>query len=1060
LAVMDDSGRLIQVINKSSGLLGNSVWNLFTDNQNGLWVALNNGISRVDLPAPLTYYGENNGIDGTVESIVRHKGILYIATPSGLYYIAANAPVRRISDFRPYKLFAEPRFLLASGYNSGTYTMEKGDMVRISDYSGYIFCQSRLDSNRVFIGLDDGIAAIYLKEGTWRDEGKIALETGPIRDMVENDAGDLWLGTSGGIIYRLRFPHPGTFSTVVQIETFEEGRGLSSSSQNHILRYQGQALIANNNGLLQYVDATDSFTPAGPFADSAANPERSVLDMATDQFQTIWLFSKTPAGLSLEQGTIFAGKYHWDSSPFRPLSDFYYYAIYPDPLHDGVVWLGGAEGLIRYDSGIKKGYKSEFSCMIRRVYTLDDSSIYSGNPLLDASPALHYDLNSLRFEYAAPFFENEPATRYQIMLDGFDPNWSAWSAETKATYTNIPAGKYQFRVRARNIYGKISKTADFPFTIHPPWFQSWWSYALYFLVLCMVFFGLVRLRSLKLEKEKKVLEKIVDERTDEIIVQNRRLEEQAEKLKEMDATKSRFFANISHEFRTPLTLIIGPVEEMLSNSFKGSTEKSFRTILLNAKRLLRLINQLLDLSKLDSGQMKLSAAAGDLSSFLKGILFSFSSYAEIKQIHLQYIEQQPSGLIYFDNDKIEKIAYNLISNALKFTPAGGYITLTVKDYTGTAQNYPEGAVEIIIYDSGIGIDKAYLSNVFERFVQGNPVRISGKGGSGIGLALTRELVEQHHGEIHISSEPNEGTAVSIILPKGKNHLTPDQIVVLPNSDHIKIHTVDLVLAGIDESIRTSDLSSASLIKDDPALIMVIEDHPDVRSYICEHLTETYQVEEAVDGESGLEKSIKMIPDLIISDIMMPGMDGYELTAKLKSNPVTSHIPIILLTARASDKDRIQGLELGADDYLIKPFNVRELLVRIKNLISVRRDLREFFKKELSFQPNQTDHFTMDNKFIGDVCRIIESHISDPALNTDFVQKRMSMSQRQFYRKIHALTGQSPGQLIRSMRLKQARQILGKGGSNISQIAFEVGFTNLSYFSKCFRDQYGKLPSEI
>ena len=449
-----------------------------------------------------------------------------------------------------------------------------------------------------------------------------------------------------------------------------------------------------------------------------------------------------------------------------------------------------------------------------------------------------------------------------------------------------------------------------------------------------------------------------------------------------------------------------------------------------------------------------------LSSFISVVINSFSSLAESRNILLHYIKPQEEIEIYFDCDKLEKILYNLLSNAFKFTPENGFITVALHSVLPIPDSYPHGAVKISVDDSGVGIPDDEISNIYERFTQGQNSNIHLFEGSGIGLALTRELVDLHHGEINITSTLNEGTKFDVILPMGKNHLKPDEIVERSEEEATVGPDIDIHMAGIKSEIDHQPLQEQLKSTSEKHLVLIVEDHPEVRDYIREHLEDDYQVIEAENGVMGVNIAKDQLPDLIISDVMMPEMNGYELTDILKKDALTSHIPIILLTAKASDEARIEGLETGADAYMAKPFNAKELEVRVKNLIEMRSKLREKFRKDFLLEPAEATAVSFDDEFINRVHDTIEKKMADPEFSVEVLLKDFAFGQRQFTRKVVALTGQTPVQFIRIMRIKRAKKMIEQKAGTISQIAFEVGFNNLSYFSKCFRQQFGKLPSEI
>ncbi len=722
------------------------------------------------------------------------------------------------------------------------------------------------------------------------------------------------------------------------------------------------------------------------------------------------------------------------------------HAIYPEK--DGVVWFGGTQGLVRFDQNVTKNYEHGVNAAIRQV-SVADSVVFFGNENSSQNYRLPYENNSMQFGYALPSYEGESVNQFQYFLEGFDKNWSNWTLDTQKDYTNLPEGDYTFKVKARNVYQTLGTEDQFSFSILSPWYRTWWAYITY-ATLSLGFIQLIiQWRSRQLKLEKLQLEHTVTERTNKIVIKNKQLEEQAVKLKEMDKVKSNFFANISHEFRTPLTLIMGPLQGKSTDEEATIPKKEYNMMRSNADRLLRLINQLLDLSKLETGGLKLQATKRNIVPFVKGLVMSFESLASSEQVALEVIADQQESELYFDDDKLEKILFNLVSNALKFTDKNGRIVVEMRD--------KHDKVIIEVKDSGIGIVSDQLTHVFDRFYQVDGSQTKLQEGSGIGLALTKELVELHHGTIEVTSKPGEGSQFTVTLLKGTTHFDSGEVVERPPVEKDKMQ---LNFNSKGKAEPGSDTEEFGIESIDHLLILVVEDNDDVREYIKGHLSPDYAVIEAKNGEEGLTIAREQIPDLVISDVMMPIMDGFELTSKLKTDIKTSHIPVILLTAKAGSEDKIEGLETGADDYLTKPFDGKELIARINNLIKVRQTLWERISKELMMQPASVTVPSMEENFITQVIEEIEEHMSDSELSVEKLSDAMAMSRIHLHRKLKALTDQSASQFIRTIRLKRAKQLLEQKSATVTEIAYEVGFNNISYFAKCFKEQFGVLPSEF
>jgi DNA-binding response OmpR family regulator/two-component sensor histidine kinase len=488
----------------------------------------------------------------------------------------------------------------------------------------------------------------------------------------------------------------------------------------------------------------------------------------------------------------------------------------------------------------------------------------------------------------------------------------------------------------------------------------------------------------------------------------------------------------------------------------------------NAQRLLRLINQLLDLSKLEAGGMKLQASKQNIVSFVKGIARSFESSAGKRDITLAVEVDAEEIEMYFDRDKLEKVLVNLLSNAFKFTPEGGRVVVSLRrdvqssTSLSTRLNVLTDWLVMTVVDTGIGIPKDQLDRVFDRFYQVDASQKREQEGSGIGLALTKELIELHCGSIHVTSEEGRGTTFTVRLPLGREHLKDDE-VVFENRKGEAFELSDLPLSHSPAlpllPIVGDDKQSPAAASEQPApLVLIIEDNADVRAYIKSYLVPAYRIEEAKDGMDGIEKAINLIPDLIISDVMMPKMNGYEVCGRLKLNEKTSHIPIILLTAKAGQESKIEGLETGADDYLTKPFDASELLVRMRNLIELRRKLRAKFSVGHVLKPGEIAVTSIDDQFLQKAMAVVEKRIGDENFSVDEFAREVGMSRSQLHRKLTALTNQAPSDFIRYMRLHRAKELLEKNVGTVSEIAFAVGFTSVAYFSKCFKEQFGVVAS--
>lgn len=535
------------------------------------------------------------------------------------------------------------------------------------------------------------------------------------------------------------------------------------------------------------------------------------------------------------------------------------------------------------------------------------------------------------------------------------------------------------------------------------------------------------------------------------------LEEQTEKLKEMDETKSRFFANISHEFRTPLTLILGLVNKQISNYENAPIRQDSETMKRNANRLLQLINQLLDLSKLESGEISLSVAKDDILEFSRKTIILFESHAESKKINILFnghdMTKKKSAdkiIIYFDHDKMQKVITNLLSNAIKFATAESTIHVNVLK--------KGDFVSIGVTNIGKGIASEKLSNVFDRFYQVDTASTRAYEGTGIGLALVKELMELHHGKVNVISE-SKVTTFTLTLPLDENLYTLEERVLLKDRESESVE--DSIEAKSSNNVEQKTIFSENEETEkltDQLEILIVEDNPDLRDYISDILKKDYKVIKAVDGIDGLRKAEESVPDLIISDVMMPNMDGYELCKRLKTSEKTNHIPVIILTAKASQQNKLEGLETGADDYLIKPFDEVELLIRIKNLITIREKLQKKYRQNAWLKPSKLNITSVQQKFIEDIKEIIEKNLDNSQYSVEDLGEGIGMSRSQVHRKLKALTDQSASKFMRNYRLHRAAELIKIDSGNITEIAYQVGFSSQTYFSSSFQELFECSPS--
>ncbi len=1105
VVIIDRRGRLLQVLDKAAGLQSQTVHALFEDREGGLWMALDNGIARADLSSPLSRYPEAMGIQGAVADVVRHRGVLYISTHLGVYalrprrHAGAAAASLRQPTFRRVEgidagaanlvsetLLSTP-FGLLTATEDGIYqvTDDRATLIlKAEDASSNAFAlyRSQQDTQRVFVGLSDGLASLRW-EGPeaagavsgWVYEGRVAGVDEDVRWLAEQEPGVLWIATKRQGILRLEFaPSERGKRSRPAIRRFDARYGLTM--EERVYPTSRHVVFPGGRGILRFDETTDRFVAdSSTFGPAFAGSGRWVGNLAEDRRGNVWLNAEGLKGLLRQED----GTYAVDRLPTLLNPTITIGAIYPDPAYDGIVWYGGHEGLFRYDATAEQDRGAGFDALIRRVRVQRDSAVLTRTMLVSASgaaapasgsgrPSLAYADNALRFEFAAPSYGGLSISEFQYMLEGFDEDWSAWTKETQKDYTNLPEGAYRFRVHARDGYGQMSREAGFAFTILPPWYRSWGAYGVYLFLLGLCVYGLVQLGMRRMHHQhQQEMERV------ELVT-----------LRELDEAKSRFFANVSHEFRTPLTLTIGPLDDVL-DGFHGAIPAPVRGQVAlarrNAHRVLGLVNQLLDVAKLDDGRLALRAHEADLTAFVREIGRFFAPLAERRRVALTLDLPDEPVPICFDPLQLEKAVVNLLSNAFKYTPEGAAVRLTVEP------DEPGGRVRIIVCDTGPGIAADQLALVFERFYQADESATRLQAGTGIGLALAKELVDLHGGALTVESEVGTGSTFTITLPLGRDHLASEQIVEPRHEAGDCVDVPGLTKRQVEALLSAPAAPAApageadalplgSLGRDeadqDVMTVLVVEDNAEVRTYLRMHLAQRYRVVEAIDGVDGLAKAPRLLPDLVLSDVMMPGMDGYALCRTLKADPATDFIPVFLLTAKAGQEDRIEGLHEQADDYLTKPFDVRELTARVDNLIASRKRLLKHFVRNANGHagtpgdlgaaapPAQStpDLDPGDLDFLEAVRAAVQAYLDDEDFGVDALAGAVAVSRSTLYRKLGTLLDRTPQALLREARLARAAGLLEARAGGVGEIAYAVGFKSVAHFSRAFHAHYGVPPS--
>ncbi len=722
-------------------------------------------------------------------------------------------------------------------------------------------------------------------------------------------------------------------------------------------------------------------------------------------------------------------------------------------LSDGRLCFGGNNGIVTF-SPEEISSNSFVPPLVITDFKLLRSDLKKGDiPFQrkfvpnNSSILLKYNQSSFVIQYTALNYIFPEKNQYAYQLEGFDYGWNDVGQQRIAIYTNLHSGNYRFKLKASNndgVWNEDYITLNIK-VLPPPW-RSWYAYIIYFLILTGFF--LLLLHYLRLEHSVKIKQF------------------EKENIEKVHQLRIRLFTNFSHELRTPLTLIMGPLEDLLNRSdLLIPVRNSLSLIQKNTHRLLFLVNQLMDFRKQESGKMKIQAAEGKFNKFITEISMAFNELAYKQKISYSIIGNDQEIRLWFDRQELEKVFFNLLSNAFKNTPINGKISLSIlkisaedlKDIPTSKRDIllRTNATEFIrvnVSNSGKGIPAKELDKIFDPFYQ---VAEDGQSsvGTGIGLSLVKGIIDLHHGIVCVFSTPGEGALFCVILPVGNSYLSPDEII----KDYIGSEHINNYLLPNDQY----DEAIPEPMKDHyrKYTVLVIDDNSDIRSYIRSQLQNYYHIIEASNGKAGLEKAIRQIPDLVISDIMMPEIDGLQLCLKLKNDIHTSHIPIILLTARTTYIQVKEGFEVGADDYITKPFNANMLRIKVTSVISNRERLRQSFGKKLPFELAASETTSMDEQFLKKVYQIIEKNISNTDFDIEHFSDEIGMSRASLYRKIKSLTNFSPNEFIKNYRLQVALKYLRETDLSISEISYKTGFNTPAYFTNCFKKVHKLSPSE-
>lgn len=1015
------------------------------------------------------------GVSNMIHSAyIDKRGSIWLGTYDlGLDRVDAIPEMFQLSDLRQDALHTGELRALLQCQDGDVLAATKDGVIRRYDSSfdlkdtkainGRVYCMLEKTDGEVLFGTrNNGILTSLGKHYKYNDRDKYSLLNNAVYDMLQTPDGTLWIATYGGGINILRdgkFIHqsndwksyPDNFGAKVRCITLVGDSMLWAATTNGLLRVNMRTLETAES---PYFDIRSIYSAAdgkvwlgtfggglvevlNPYAEEVLDAENIrvynsqnglmsdiILSIVGDKTGNLWFTTEE----SLSHYDVSTGEIRHFKA-FRQMEKASFSEAEGILLQNGDIVFGYSYGGCMFSPS--KIFRSEDCPAIRFTDFLifnKSVSIDENGPLNDNicyAPKIHLKHNESVFsiEYAAMDFAGNKDIVYAYRLDGVDDDWNYVEGETRATYTSLSAGDYTFRVRSTNAQG-VWVDNEQTLTIHvqaSPWLSPW-AFLIYTILILLTLYQLYHNFSVnnKLRQEVEVEQKVTD-------------------------IKLRFFTNISHELRTPLTLISGPVENILHHEeISPSVKTQLEIVSSNAARMLRLINQILDFRKIQNKKMKLRVQETNLAQLTQTTCNNFRKEASDKRIDFQFESTIANPMVWVDQDKTDTIIYNLLSNAFKFTPAGKSIKVRVAEKNNYAL--------VVVSDTGVGIPKDKRGILFERFSSNNAIHTpSDKPGTGIGLNLVKELVDLHHGYIEVESEVGVGTTFTVMFCRGKDHFDADVEFIVSDTT-------------APQGAMTN-ISAENEIQRDPNLktILVVDDNEDMRLFLSNILCSYYNVLSAADGQEAISIAEQNDLDIVISDLMMPNIDGLELTNHLKSNISTSHIPVVLLTAKSAIESQLTALQYGADDYITKPFSQEYLLARIDNILRQRERLRETFRASLmSLIPEAKDEaheLTPNEIFLNKLYDFMLKNMDNNELSVEDLVREMALGRTVFFNKLKGLTGLSPVEYIRDVRIKRAAELLLEERYNITEVTYMVGMNDSRYFAKCFKAAYGVTPTE-
>ncbi|MFC2110296.1 two-component regulator propeller domain-containing protein [Bacteroidota bacterium] len=1039
-----------------SGISQNFIKSIFKDQSGLIWLGTYTGGVNVwsKTNENFIHIEDDKAFNNVVNSIVSDdESKVYYGTEGGLVSVLENdgsiTHVLKVPSFDskilyPVQsmLFTKPNLLWVGVLNHGVFVYdlktkkERKDIIskKLKEYlkNTGVFAIKEGDYGDIWIGtFGKGIVKYNINTKIIKTISRPNIGTNIIKSIFLDDDGRIWIGGLGGI-------YVFTLNEVGEYDVSRYLVGNSFVSFNIKTMYkdtQGSIWVGTNTRGFYKFDGNDF---KRVIIDSQ-NPVSTVNTILEDDENNLWL--------STDKGII----------KYNPINKKY--VVYKQKsiagnnefssnsglrLNNNQLYFGGLQGITTFNT--KKIIKNEYAPKVllsdlklknESVKVGDNKGILSKSITYTNTIELDYKSANFSISYSLPSFVNPNGNTYAYRLKGLDDTW-IYTEQKEAFFTLQTAGNYVFEVKGANNDGKWNdNSTSLKIIVTPAPWKTWWAYMAYLIFI----FGALYATYWMLQSQARLKHKLALEYVE------------SKRNKELNNAKLQFFTNISHEFRTPLTLILGPLQQILNNYTGTNTiYKKLKIIESSADHLLRLINRLMDFRKLESDQFELEAAEGNIVKFLKEIFLSFSEYAKLGEYDYTFTTTESEILVYYDRYKLERVFYNLISNAFRYTEKGGSIAISITS--------EEKELVVKIKDSGVGIADEYLDKIFDRFFEvpiHNKPKENYNKGTGIGLSIASNIVKLHHGTIAVENIKPHGVEFTVRLKLGSEHLSEVEILKdFKMSDDVSQYVSQLNAPKTEISSDVEDL----LFEEKKYTLLIVEDNPVLLSFIKETLRSQYNILQAENGKVALQLAIKHLPDLIISDVVMPEMVGTELCSKIKTNLKTSHIPVILLTSRTSLVYKFEGLESGADDYISKPFNLKEFKLKIKNLLDSKQRIKEKFSSDDHYATFDVSLTSLDEELLKKAYKVVETNLSNEDFGIDIFCEELGVSRSMLFTKIKAWTNHTPKEFIQEIRLKRAAKILELDKLSVAEVGYKVGFKRPKYFSQCFRKKYGLSPSEF